>query len=136
MKKESEINICILDSSKLFSQGLAEILKNKWNVSIVHAANENALFLLLEKSSPDIIIYDLFSTSLSFETAMKTILGKSSQSKVVVLSFETNEDLIEMCIQNGASGFFDKNIADNDLIFDTIKKIVKGEVSILTSQVV
>lgn len=134
MKTKKKKNILILDVNNSYNEKLADLLENNFNANVYHPENKDDLPVAVEKMNPEVIIYDLFSSYRIFGMTLESVNSLSTDSQVVVLSFETNEELIEMCINNGATGFIDKRIKEMNLISESLKRILKGEISVLTSQ--
>jgi len=133
MKLGNKINVLILDASRFYSAQLAGILNTRLRANVTHVIDENRLFSSFVKYNPDIVIYDLFSTFNQFGINMEVIQRKFPKSKVIVLSFETDPNLVDMCIEKGAKGFFDKSVKDIELLASSIKKVINDETTILNS---
>ena len=134
MKTRLNTKILIVDVNKLFRKTFGSILETSFNAQLLYAEDERELFSILNINQPDLIILDLYSISAAFSRTFEMILEKARPIKVIVLSFDINEDLIETCISNGAKGFFDKNVTDTDLIVNSINKVLLGETITITPQ--
>jgi DNA-binding NarL/FixJ family response regulator len=134
MRDLNQIKIVIADRSDLYRKALAELLESGNFRVTGEAANEGDLLKLLITQKPDLVICDLFIGYGRFENTMKKIFGISPAVKLLVSSTDDYPELVEVCINTGAKGFFDKAITDSDLIIDTVKKINLGETVVLTSQ--
>lgn len=125
--------IMIVDDSLLYRSTLAGIFESELSVNTMQAMNAKELLYLLKDSAPDLIVYDLFSASHSFGATMRKILRSRPETKVVVLSYETDKELVDYCFENYAVGFLDKSISEVDTIVAAIKKVLSGENVVLTS---
>jgi DNA-binding NarL/FixJ family response regulator len=126
-------SIILAKESKLHRKYFSELLNSNGFKVAGFAGSEVELFQLLKINKPDILIYDLFLTSNGLENSIRRIIETSPETKLIV----TGEDysvLIESAIATGASGFFDEDILDLDLILDAIKRIGLGETVILTRE--
>lgn len=123
----------IVDDSLLYRNTLAGIFESDLSVDTMQAMNAKEMLYLLKDNAPDLIIYDLFSASNNFGATMQKILDSRPETKVVVLSYETDKELIDYCFDNLAAGFFDKSISEVETIVAAIKDILAGEKVVLKS---
>ncbi len=126
-------NIILAKGTRLYRKYFSELLESNGFKVIGLAATEAELFELLKTNKPDILIYDIFLTSSNFEITIKKIISISPDTKLIV----TGEDysvIVESAMSLGASGFFDEDILDIDIILDAIKRIGSGETVTLTRE--
>ena len=123
--------IMIVDDSLLYRNTLAGIFESDLSVNTMQAMNAKEMLYLLKDNAPDLIIYDLFSASTNFGATMQKILVTRPETKVLVLSYETDQELVDYCFDNLAAGFVDKSISEVETILAAIKDILAGEKVVL-----
>jgi DNA-binding NarL/FixJ family response regulator len=121
------LKLIVVDENPLFSSTLKVLLKD-FNIDVVaQADSDEAMFKLLNEQQPDMLIYDLFMGSKNLDITVKEIRKIAPLTKILVLSFETDNGLIDYCVANGTNGFCDKNLPDIDTLAHIIRKIQTGK---------
>lgn len=120
------IKTIIVDENALYRSALTELLTVNGIHVIGQAANEKALFKQMGTEVPDILMYDFFNSVEPFADTVAKLRRVAPETKLLVLSFETNPALIEFCLSNGAKGFYDKRITDSEYLISGLKKIAEG----------
>src|SRR3982750_2729578 len=91
-----EIKIILVDDHQSFVQGIASALKSFPKFSIIGSANNGAELLeKLETISPDVIVLDLAMPILSGEDALPILLNRYPEIKIVLLSMDFYDTLID-----------------------------------------
>lgn len=130
MGKSKKNKIIIADQSKSYRNLLGIILSGE--ATVLKAETETDLLEMVKTEMPDVIIYDLLFSTTKIEVTLKKISQTSPNSKLLILSFEDDYDLVDYCISAGAKGFWNKSVRDVDLLMEVIKKISLGETVIFT----
>ena len=60
-------------------------------------------------------------------TATRTILGESSQARILMLSMHSEDTLVRQAIEAGARGYVLKNAVDLDLVA-AVRRVAAGEI--------
>jgi two-component system, NarL family, response regulator EvgA len=126
MKRLQKSKIVIVDNSKTYRNALTEILESDMKADVKQVADAEDLLSLLSTYKANLIIYDLFSGSMDFGRMMKKIQKVSPDSKLIVLSFETDVELVAYCQKTGAAGFIEKGITNVDLLIQSLKNVCLG----------
>lgn len=125
--------IVIVDENALFSKTVGLILSTKLNSEARSVKSAKDLFELLKTYSPDVIIYDLFLTE-NFSGTIKKIQTQRPKAKVIVLSFDTGDEIAKFCFEQGAKGFLGKANTEIREIVDYVSKVIAGKAETLIPQ--
>lgn len=110
------------------------VMLESGNYSVVgRISDETKLVECLSVKKPDILLYDLYISSDFFQNSFKKFSEASTKTKIIVLS-ENYQELARLCINCGASGFFDEDLVDEHLVQNYIYRINNGEKLVLTNQ--
>jgi DNA-binding NarL/FixJ family response regulator len=123
-----KIRVVIVDDNKLYSNTLAELLKPHGIVVAGQAGNNEDLEKLVNALQPDVVLFDYVSAGQKFNLAVKSIIRLLPQLKLLILSFESNPDLIDFFVTHGAKGFYIKNQNQIEDLVKAIVKISRGEI--------
>ncbi|MBL7765613.1 MAG: response regulator transcription factor [Chitinophagaceae bacterium] len=113
------INIALVDDQILFREGIASLIRNEKDFSLVMEADNGLDFLSKLKSSdilPDIVLMDMEMPGMDGMQLNDEIRKKYPSIKVIVLSVHARERLIARMIQAGASGYLIKNCNKAELL--------------------
>jgi two-component system, NarL family, nitrate/nitrite response regulator NarL len=119
------IRLFIVCDTRLYREGLAQILAGHAGITVVGAAADSEQALPgLRELSPDVVLLD---SALSGATAaLLTLREEDPDTKIVALTLpETEEDVIEFA-EAGVSGYVTRDASVNDLV-DTIRSVNRGE---------
>jgi len=120
------IRILLADDHNLFREGIISMLKGENELRIVgEAGNGKELIYKFDFLRPDIILSDINMPVKSGPDAVKQILDKNKEAKVLFLSQFTGDDYLYSVIKSGAKGLISKNCMKDDLIF-AIKEVCSG----------
>ncbi|MBK7690658.1 MAG: response regulator transcription factor [Bacteroidetes bacterium] len=116
---KGKIKIALADDQILFREGIASIIKNEKDFSLIIEADNGLDFLSKIKSTnelPDILLMDMEMPGMDGMQLNDEIRKKYPSIKVIVLSVHAKERLISRMIQAGASGYLLKNCNREELI--------------------
>ena len=126
--------ILLIDEHILFREGLASMLNSLPDFAVVGQAG--LVCKAIEKAielKPDIIIMDILCGDGSGADAIKLILAKSPNSKIVILTTHESDELFFAALQNGAKGYLHKDVPFNTLLA-SIRAMVRGETALSRAQ--
>ncbi|MDQ6660964.1 MAG: response regulator transcription factor [Chloroflexota bacterium] len=130
------IRLLIIDDHEMVREGLKAILMTEPDFTIVgDAANARQAFELIEQQHPDVVLLDIRLPGMSGIDICCTVTEKYPETKVIVLTTFTDENLIAQCISAGARGFIVKDIEGFDLK-RSIRAVARGEAVIDTKAAV
>lgn len=102
--------------------------KDSGAVMLGCATSDSELLELTKQLRPDVVLYDLFSSSAKLNSVVSKIVEFSSATKVLILNYEVSRALLSFCLCAGACGLADKTLPANDLV--GLAKIAKTGVKI------
>ena len=113
------IKIALADDQILFRDGIASLIKNEDDFSLILEADNGIDFLSKISSThelPDILLMDMEMPGMDGMQLNDEIRKKFPSIKVIVLSVHAKERLIARMIQAGASGYLLKNCNKEELL--------------------
>lgn len=121
-----EKTIIIVDDHRIVIDGLRAILLGKPNFKILHELSSGKeLIQVINTQAPDLVILDVMLPDIS-GLELISIVKSRTNSKVLMLTANTDEDTVCTAVQNGADGFLDKNSSAEELIY-AMEVVLDGE---------
>lgn len=113
----SELKLVHIDDHVLFAQGIYSLLGNETFIDeLIHAENFHQGLALSKEVNPDIILLDYFLPDSKGIESLRQLRTACPESKVILLTMETNPEVMEKCKQEGAMGFLPKSISKKELL--------------------
>jgi DNA-binding NarL/FixJ family response regulator len=113
---EDKLRIIVVDDHEFFRKGLVLVLSKMKFVDVVaEAINGQELLATLEHHTADIVLMDINMPNMNGVEATQKALSKFPDLKIVALSSNEDESLLEKMIDAGVKGFLLKNI-DKDIL--------------------
>jgi len=116
----------LVDDHGLFRFGLRAILKNEPTIELVSEFSDSSLLTDLKKLQANVVVCDLTLGSESGIDIIKTVKGKSPETKVLVMSMHKDAFHITMAMEAGADGYLCKDDQPAELIMG-IRRVSEGE---------
>ena len=114
--------IVIVDDSAPLRTLLKQVLKNaKFNV-VGEAATARSALELIERLSPDIVCLDIELPDGNGLELLTEIRSRSPQSRVIMVTGDSERSSVEQAIRAGASGYMVKPFRSADVL-QLIRKI-------------
>jgi len=124
MKK---ITILIVDDHQVVRLGLQALLKVKADFAVVgQAATAEEALTLVEQLRPQVVLLDLRLPGRSGIEACREIKQRWPETRVIMLTSYTDDELVLAAINAGAEGYILKRVQDNELI-EGIRAVARGE---------
>ena len=121
------ITILIVDDHPIVRQGLATVLEQDSDLSVVgQAANGVEAVAKARQLSPDIILMDLQMPEMDGVEAINSILAEKSEAGIIILTTYDTDDHIFRGIEAGARGYLLKDSPPEEVI-RAIKTVNRGE---------
>ena len=76
--------------------------------------------------SVDVLLYDTFAQDQADRAAISDLLARGGAEKVVLYSWNTQDDLARTALERGASGYLSKGMSAADLV-DALERVHAGE---------
>jgi DNA-binding NarL/FixJ family response regulator len=122
----SKIKILVVDDQQLIRQGLSTLLSIESDFVVVgEAVDGTHALLMVEQSSPDIVLMDLRMPICDGITATNRIKARWADIKVLALTTFDDDELILDAIEAGASGYLLKDTPREQLA-QAIRALYQG----------
>ena len=122
------IDIILVDDHALFRLGVKGALAGRH--PDIHVAGEAAdggeLFRLLETARADIILLDIVLPDMSGIEIARHLRKDDPEIKILALSAENSEDVVQALMDIGIDGFISKRKSSADELADAIHSIMGG----------
>jgi NarL family two-component system response regulator LiaR len=110
-RRERPVSIAIVNDYELVVVGLAALLAPfEDRVKVVELDSK-----LSVASDVDVVLYDTFGQVQGPAVDVSALVGPG-QAKVVIFSWNTQRDLVEQSIANGAAGYVSKGVTAEELV--------------------
>jgi len=124
------LSIIFCEDKKIFRDGVIEALQDFDVKVLAEAENGRDLLKLLTCHKPDVVLLDLEMPVMNGGDALKIIVEKFPETKVIIFSLYYEEALQENFIERGAKGFLPKDAVAGSirLLMDAMETVKRGEI--------
>jgi DNA-binding NarL/FixJ family response regulator len=106
---------------------MARLLERDETIQIIgEAENGEQAYKLFNQLNPDIVVMDMSMPGIGGLEALRRIITKDSQAKVLMFSMHENINFAMQAMTSGASGYLTKSAEANDLV-NAVKQVVSGK---------
>jgi NarL family two-component system response regulator LiaR len=124
------IRLLIVDDHAIIRAGLQALLQVVPDIEVVgEATNGREAVDLAEKLMPDVILMDLVLPEMDGIQAIRKILSKQTQARILVLTTFSGEDMVFPAIKAGAMGYQLKDSSPQELV-EAIREVNRGQASL------
>ena len=124
---KSPIRILIVDDHAIVRKGTGALLSEIEGITVVgEASNGKEAIEQVSALQPDVILMDLMMPQMDGIEAIRLILSRQSQARILALTSFTSDEKILAAIKAGALGYFLKDGDPSDLV-KAIRQIHRGE---------
>ncbi len=125
--KIGKINILIVDDHRLLRSGLRQTLDKSPSLVVVGEASTGEEAVTKAKElRPDLIVMDIHLPNMSGIEATRQILHLVPSTKIVILSSDADQPLVDAALQAGARGYLLKG-SDVDELIQAIEVVMGGK---------
>ena len=124
---KKKIKILIVDDHPVVRKGLLSCLASKDNLKVVgEAANGNEAVKQVKELMPDIVLMDISMPEMDGLAVTEVLRKDAPQTKVLILSMQSNRDAVLRIIKAGARGYVLKDAPTEELVH-AIETVYAGE---------
>ncbi len=121
------IKILIADDHRLFREGLARVLNDEPEMTVVaSASNGEEAIARAAEARPNVILMDLNMPGVDGVEATRRLRVTQPQAHVLMLTVSEQEQHLFAAVRAGARGYLLKSMASDDLA-DAIRRVNAGE---------
>lgn len=124
---EAPVTVVLADDHVIVRDGIRMVLESEPDIQVVAeagTAEDAARYVLGHK--PSILVLDLNMPGESSLELIPSILETSPQTRIIVLTMQSEPAFVRSALQAGASGYVVKHSAAKELV-DAIRTAMKGE---------
>jgi len=123
----SQIRILVVDDHPLLRQGIAGLVGDQPDMSLVaEASNGREAILQFRAHRPDITLMDLQMPEMNGLDAIAAIRGEFPEARIVVLTTYTGDVQVLRALKAGARAYLLKNLLHKELL-ETIRAVHAGK---------
>lgn len=123
----NKISVMLVDDHAVVRAGYQMLLKSTPEIEvIIEAESGEEACRNYTESHPDVVVMDLSLPGIGGLEAIRRIISRDNQAKILVFSMHEDVIFVEQALQAGASGYLTKSAAPQ-LLVEAIKKLAKGE---------
>jgi two-component system NarL family response regulator len=121
------IRVFVVDDLRLLREGLASLLAEQGNVTVVGTAASGSKALeKIKELRPEVALIDIGMPGKDGLTVTQALRREAPEVKVIILGMPDLNDEIMACIEAGAAGYVLKEAAFDSLV-ETILAVHQGE---------
>jgi len=111
------IRILIADDHKILREAITSLLNNEVGMSVVGEAEDGRTAVQLARElQPDVVVMDIIMPNLNGIEATRQIVRELPQTKVMILSEQSDRRCVCEALRAGASGFVPKRCGFEELV--------------------
>jgi two-component system, NarL family, invasion response regulator UvrY len=124
------IRVLLVDDHAVVRAGFKTLLENQGEIDVVaEAENGETACRQFADHDPDIVIMDLILPGIGGLEAIRRIVARQSDARVLVFSMHEDTAFVEKALQAGARGYIGKSSAPVVLV-EAVRQIAGGNVYI------
>ncbi|MCG3143394.1 MAG: Response regulator UvrY [Gammaproteobacteria bacterium] len=127
-ERSRKISILLVDDHAVVRAGYSTLLQHTANIEVIAEADngQSALREFIDKK-PDIVIMDLSLPGIGGLEAIRRIIARDPDAKILVFSMHEDTVFVEQALQAGARGYITKSSAPEVLV-EAVRKIASGDI--------
>ncbi|MBL4560261.1 MAG: response regulator transcription factor [Labilibaculum sp.] len=111
------INVVLADDHVLVRDGIKSLLEEEQDITVVDEASDGReALIVVEKSTPDLLIVDIRMPELNGIEVVREIKNKGLNVKTLVLSMHDSEEYVLKSIEAGADGYLLKGASKEEFL--------------------
>lgn len=126
--KDKKIRVLLVDDHAVVRAGYSALLQNTDCIEVVaEAENGNEAIKIFIDTRPDVVIMDLSLPGIGGLDAIRRILARDPQARILVFSMHEDVAFVEQALQAGACGYITKSSAPHVLV-EAVRRIAAGNI--------
>ena len=125
--KTSAVLVLVVDDFEQWRQFVCTVLEQIPNVTVQQASDGLEAIEKVQKTRPDLVLLDIGLPNLNGIDVAREIAKLSPESKVIFLTENRDDDLIEQAFRAGASGYVIKSNAASELA-SAVKSALRAKI--------
>ena len=122
-----EITVFLVDDHSVVREGYRRLLERSAGIRVIgEAANAAAAYSEFQRLSPDVVVMDISLPDVSGIEAMRHMLAREPQAKVLMFSMHEEPIFASRAFQAGALGYVTKASAPEVLV-DAVRTVAQGK---------
>jgi DNA-binding NarL/FixJ family response regulator len=121
------IRVAVVDDQALVRSGFTVLLRSADDIEVVGEAADGAeAVALVERERPDVVLMDVRMPEMDGIEATRQILGRSGETRVLILTTFDLDEYVYEGLRAGASGFLLKDTLPDELLA-AVRVVAAGE---------
>lgn len=121
------ITILLADDHNVVRQGLRAILEAQEDFAVIgEAADGLDTVRSAERLRPQVLVADIFMPGLSGLEVVRQVAERAPETRMLILSVESDERFIQEALANGATGYVVKDAPASELV-GAIREVAAGK---------
>jgi two-component system response regulator DegU len=121
----SPIRVLLADDHRMLREGLRRTLEGEGFAVVAEAEDGNEAVRLALDVEPDVIVMDVTMPNVDGVEATRELREKRPESRIVMLTMHSDQDIVASAIRAGASGYLTKDCSTDELV-NAITEIARG----------
>lgn len=118
------VRVMVIEGQILFGKALCQVLSSDPMISVIGDA-PSITQAPLRAQNPDVIVLDLDGHPIDFHEAMRHCREMAPNARVLVLSLNSQAELLQRCLSAGCDGYVLKDITPAELV-RAVKTVAGG----------
>jgi two-component system response regulator DegU len=119
------IRVLLADDHRMLREGLRRTLEGEGFAVVAEAEDGNEAVRLALDVEPDVIVMDVTMPNVDGFEATRELREKRPESRIVMLTMHSDQDIVASAIRAGASGYLTKDCSTDELV-NAITEIARG----------
>lgn len=126
----SPVRVMLVDDHAVVREGYRNLLEDNDNIAIVGEAESGEIACkVYTDSQPDVVIMDLTLPGMSGLEAIRRILARDANARILIFSMHEDTVFVEQGLQAGAMGYITKS-SSAEVLVEAVTQVAAGRIHI------